>query len=69
MEGTTIAGIIFFGLIYLIPTLVAWDRKHHQTPAIAITNIALGWTGLGWIGALIWSATATRGGQSDGGRH
>lgn len=46
--------------LYLLPTLIAALRSHHNTGAIAILNIALGWTILGWLAALIWSATATR---------
>lgn len=46
--------------IYLLPTLVASLRHHHQTAAILLTNVLLGWTALGWIAALIWSVTATQ---------
>lgn len=46
--------------LYFLPTGVAMQRHHHQTLAIGILNLFLGWTGLGWIGALVWSATAVR---------
>ena len=45
---------------YLLPTGIAALRKHHQFVAIMITNVLLGWSGLGWVAALIWSATATQ---------
>jgi hypothetical protein len=43
---------------YFFPTGVAAARGHHQTLAIFLLNLLLGWTGLGWIAALIWAATA-----------
>jgi len=49
--AVTIAG-------YFFPSIIAWRRGHHQTLAIFLLNLLLGWTLLGWIGALIWAATA-----------
>ncbi|MBL4802640.1 MAG: superinfection immunity protein [Emcibacter sp.] len=43
--------------IYFIPTIVAAIRNHPNVVAISLLNIFLGWTFLGWVGALIWSAT------------
>jgi len=50
--------IAAFALLYFLPTLVAGTRRHHQRFAILVLNLFLGWTVLGWIGALVWSATA-----------
>ena len=47
--------------LYFLPFGLAKYRKHHQSDAILMTNLLLGWTVLGWIAALIWSATATEG--------
>jgi len=47
-------------LVYFAPTAVASGREHHQTGAIFVLNLLLGWTLLGWLIALIWSATAVR---------
>jgi Superinfection immunity protein len=41
--------------IYLIPTLVARCQEHHQLYAIGVLNLLLGWTLVGWIGALVWA--------------
>jgi hypothetical protein len=46
--------------LYMLPSIIAYSREHHQENAIAVLNVALGWSGIGWIAALIWSATATR---------
>lgn len=52
---------IFFGLaLYFLPWLVARGRDHHQAGAIAMLNLLLGWTVLGWVAALIWACTAVR---------
>lgn len=47
-------------VVYLLPAWIAIMRKHHQTAAILLLNLLLGWTALGWIAALVWSATSTR---------
>ena len=47
-------------ILYFLPTVIASLRHHQQTAAIAVLNIFLGWTLLGWIAALVWSATAVQ---------
>ncbi len=53
MEYVTIAVILYF-----VPAIVAMTRRHRNASAIFLTNLLLGWTLLGWVVALIWSATA-----------
>jgi len=43
--------------LYLIPAVIADLRKHHNRWAIFWTNLFLGWTFLGWVGAFIWACT------------
>ena len=45
-------------LSYFVPTIVAFSRGHLNTTAIFVMNIFLGWTFLGWVGALVWSFTS-----------
>jgi Superinfection immunity protein len=45
-------------LLYLTPTIVAANRDHPNTGAIAAINILAGWTFLGWVVAFIWSLAA-----------
>jgi len=54
--------LIFVGsmILYFVPTIVANAREHHNSGAITILNLLLGWTLLGWIIALVWAATAVR---------
>jgi ABC-type transport system involved in cytochrome c biogenesis permease component len=37
------------------PTIVAFVRKHPYQWVILAINVLLGWTGVAWIGALIWA--------------
>jgi|GEM_PF-1357245 len=46
---------VFGWAFYFVPSLIAWSRKHRSLPAIIALNTLLGWTGLGWIGAFVWS--------------
>ncbi|MDE0178227.1 MAG: superinfection immunity protein [Gammaproteobacteria bacterium] len=47
-------------LTYFIPTVVAMVRKHHNTTAIFVLNLFLGWSLLGWVAALVWAVTKPR---------
>lgn len=55
-------GVIFLLLlgilIYFTPSLLALSRNHHNSMAIIMLNLFLGWTFLGWVLALIWAGTA-----------
>jgi hypothetical protein len=42
---------------YFFPSIIAVCRRHHNTLAIFLLNLFLGWSGLGWVGALVWAAT------------
>jgi len=57
--GGLILGLLLIGL-YILPIIIAAKRKHPQILPIVLINLLLGWTILGWIGALIWSVAAFR---------
>ncbi len=44
--------------IYFLPTIISHNKKH--TLGIAILNLFLGWTFLGWVGALIWAVSSPK---------
>jgi len=50
--------IVLGVLAYWIPAINAKSRRHANTGAIALLNLFLGWTVIGWIVAMVWSATS-----------
>ncbi|MBQ8635454.1 superinfection immunity protein [bacterium] len=42
-------------VIYFVPVVVAYIRKHNNILAITILTLFLGWTFFGWLAALLWS--------------
>ena len=58
--GATLVVIGLVLLAYFFPAIVATRRHHHNALAIFMLNLLLGWSGLGWIGALIWACTDPR---------
>ncbi len=57
MNGSQIVLGIIFLAIYFIPVFVAASNDHKNSTGILILNLFLGWTVIGWIGALIWAVT------------
>ena len=52
-----IAASVFLLPLYVLPTILGWKKKH-RIP-ILLVNLLLGWTLLGWIGALVWALNDT----------
>lgn len=46
---------VAIGMFYALPSVVAYVRKHRNFLPIVVSNIALGWSGLFWVVALIWA--------------
>ena len=44
--------------LYFLPTIIASGRHLHERAGIAMLNVFLGWTFIGWVIALIWAITA-----------
>lgn len=42
--------------VYLFPTFFAASRRCRNRRAIFVLNILLGWSGLGWVAALVWAS-------------
>jgi hypothetical protein len=57
--SNTLVLIVFFVslAVYFLPSLVASTRLHPNSKPIMLLNLFLGWTLMGWVGALIWSAS------------
>lgn len=60
-NGNAIAkvfGPLFFvaaPALYFLPMIEAALRKHGNLPALGALNLLLGWTLIGWVGALVWA--------------
>lgn len=47
--------MLFIFPLYFLPAIIAKARKNSNTTGIFVLNLLLGWTFLGWIGAMIWA--------------
>jgi hypothetical protein len=47
--------LLFLAIVYFFPTIVG--LRHHNSTAIFLLNLFLGWTFVGWVVALVWAAT------------
>lgn len=42
-------------VLYFAPALIAFGREHPNSTGIFVLTLFLGWSVLGWIGALVWA--------------
>ena len=49
--------VSFILIVYSLPALVAYLRKHPQRRLVGVINLFLGWTFLGWVVAFAWATT------------
>lgn len=56
MIGVLLLPLVSFS--FCAPSLVAAVRHHRNLAGIIAINALLGWTVLGWLGALVWSLTS-----------
>ena len=49
--------IVVLALMYFVPTLVAALRRTTNRNSVAVVNLLLGWTFIGWVVALAMSAS------------
>lgn len=47
-------------VLYLLPTFEAWLKKHPGLLSIAVVNVFLGWSLVGWVGAYAWALNRPR---------
>ncbi|MCE3262651.1 MAG: immunity holin family protein [Pseudoduganella sp.] len=41
--------------LYFLPTFEAWKKNHTNLAAIALVNVLLGWSLIGWVVAIVWA--------------
>ena len=50
-----LAGVAGVAALLMAPTLVAYLRGNPLWPVIALSNVVLGPTGVGWLMVLVWA--------------
>jgi hypothetical protein len=50
-----VTAFVFSLALYFLPTIIALLRRRHNTLAIFLLNLLLGWTFVGWVVSLVWS--------------
>ena len=51
--------LLFACAFYWLPTIIAVVRRTHTAMGVAVVNFFMGWTGIGWIVALVWALAAS----------
>lgn len=46
---------LFAPALYLLPTYEASNKGHTNLAAIALVNLLLGWSMIGWVVAIVWA--------------
>jgi uncharacterized membrane protein len=58
VSGALILGLILAVLAFVIYFFPSWvGRRKQNATAIFAFNLFLGWTLIGWVGALVWALT------------
>ena len=47
--------LMALGALYMLPSGLAYARKHRNRNAVVALNVLGGWTVIGWVVALVWS--------------
>lgn len=47
--------VVVGGMIYFMPALGAHEKNRRHKNSITALNLFLGWTGIGWVAALVWA--------------
>lgn len=61
--GCIFVGVLFAAWIYFLPTITAKRHNHPHYLGVLTLNLGLGWTFLGWLGALVWARMIREGGN------
>jgi hypothetical protein len=52
--------VVLSGALYLLPVLIGWRRRVPDLGAVAVINVLLGWTLIGWAAALALALRSAR---------
>jgi hypothetical protein len=60
-SGMALPGILLISVVgfclYFLPAIIG--RNHSSSGGILMLNLFLGWTFIGWVGALVWACSAS----------
>lgn len=54
---SSILALLLLLAAYFLPGIIALARSHRNAAPILLVTFFFGWTGFGWLIALIWSFT------------
>jgi hypothetical protein len=54
--GGLLVGFLLLACLYFLPTIIAVARSVPNTGSVAVINVFLGWTFIGWVVALAMAA-------------
>lgn len=60
LEGALVFAAIALIGTYFLPAMLAAHREHHNSEAILVVNLFLGWTFIGWVVSLALACTAVK---------
>jgi hypothetical protein len=52
--------IVVVPAVYMLPTIIGWRRRVPHLGSIAVINIFLGWTFIGWVVALAMAVRSVK---------
>ena len=55
---STILMLMAIVVIYMLPTIIAFGREHPRRQDVAVANILVGWTLIGWVVVFLWASLA-----------
>ncbi|MGE0047300.1 MAG: superinfection immunity protein [Hyphomonadaceae bacterium] len=55
LAALVLAAILIALCAFFVPSWIAFQRRHEYRWIILALNIGAGWSGVGWLGALVWA--------------
>jgi hypothetical protein len=55
-----VIGVISVFGVYFMPIIIALLRGRHRAGSVAMVNVFLGWTVIGWLLALVWASSSDK---------
>ena len=49
--------IMIICVFYFLASVIAYGRRTKRVCGIILLNLFLGWTFIGWVGALVWAVS------------